>query len=468
MKLAVPRQRWLVFLAALLAFAAVATAASSQHPMPSLPTAKQRPYEVWAIDQSDTTADGGGTLYIYRRAAVSSRRAARPEVIDLGAETRDFCLARTGSAPRRPHMLMFNHANTHAVVAFVATGHVLFMDARARKPVGCIDVGLQAHDAQPAPSGRYVLVANQNGKLLQRITTNYATNAFELDAAATLNLATCRTPSGAACEDAALRPDNAPIFATVDHSGRLGFITLRGGGMFVVDSTATPIAIVREYDRSAVRAAGFTALQAGEKLYVNSGGGAPATPLGHVLYAFSMKELRSAAAGPNRPAPRLVYDHSSRGFVDSHGMVLTKPMVVTQMRHARARGRTIRRAVRVMRGPYLMVADRGANRIVVVDTRTDRVVNEVYLAGRKSPDPAPDLMAVSPTGDRLFVALRGLNPLTANIANVNNAIGSTPGVAVMRVERQGRTCVLEKILRISRIVEGFERADPHVVAVRPT
>jgi len=146
-------------------------------------------------------------------------------------------------------MLFFNKDHTHAIISFVATGHILFMDAKERVPVACIDVGEQAHAAVPSPDDEYLIVANQNGKLLQRIRTDYKTNTFTLENAATLNLATCITPNGLPCQDATLRPDNAPICPDFDEKGRFVFVTLRGGGMFVVDSTATPLAIVAEYDR---------------------------------------------------------------------------------------------------------------------------------------------------------------------------------------------------------------------------
>src|SRR3990172_1122395 len=175
-------------------------------------------YEVWVVDQSDTTADGGGTLYIYRGDTLTGQDAAIavPEMIDLGGAARSLCLAQTGTAPRRPHIILFNAAHSHAVLAFVATGHVLFMDAATRAPVACLDVGVQAHAAFPSPDQTYVVVANQNKKLLQRINTNYATNTFTLDGAATLDLATCTTPNGIACQDATLRPDNAPICPVID------------------------------------------------------------------------------------------------------------------------------------------------------------------------------------------------------------------------------------------------------------
>jgi DNA-binding beta-propeller fold protein YncE len=403
-----------------------------------------RRHEVWAIDQSDTTPDGGGTLYIYRRGKPAGGSAAlRPaEVIDLGGAARSLCLTETGSAPRRPHMLMFNGRESHAIIAFVATGHVLFMDAASRTPLRCIDVGAQAHAAFPSPDETYVMVANPNGKLLQRIATDYDTNSFALDAAATLDLATCVTPSGAACEDPVLRPDNAPICPVIDAASRFTFVTLRGGGIFVVDSTTTPMSIVGEYDRATVHPNGCGGAEAAGKIYVNSGGGTPANPLESDLYAFPLAGFSTSANPPNTPAPALVVSHDARGFVDSHGATLNG------------------------RGRFLWVADRAANVIVVVDTRRDRVVHEIGLAGTVSPDPAPDLMVLSPDGKRVYVSLRGPIPLTANVPGVNNAVGSTPGVGIVRVARGGRSGWLQAVAPITHLVGGIETADPHGLAVR--
>jgi DNA-binding beta-propeller fold protein YncE len=406
--------------------------------------AQDAAHEVWAIDQSDTTADGGGTLYIYQGDVLAGQDAATavPEVIDLGGAARSLCVAQTGTAPRRPHMFFFNTTHTHAVLAFVATGHVLFMDAASRVPVACIDVGVQAHAAVPSPDQAYVVVANQNGKLLQRIRTNYLTNTFTLESAATLDLAACVTPSGALCQHPVLRPDNAPICAAIDAASRFAFVTLRGGGLFVVDSAATPMAIVAEYDQATVHPNGCGGAEAAGKMYINSGGGTAANPLEADLYAFPLAGFSPAPNPPNSPAPTLVFSHDARGFVDSHGTVLTAG------------------------NRFLWVGDRAANRIVVVETATDTVVNEIVLAGPVSADPAPDLMAIAPGGSRVYLALRGPNPLTANVPGVDNAVGSTPGVGVVRVERIGAHGALQAVARITHVVDGAERADPHGIGVR--
>jgi DNA-binding beta-propeller fold protein YncE len=396
-------------------------------------------YEVWLVDQSDSVADGGGRMHIFRGAALEADAAdAGAEVVDLGAETRSLCLAQTGSAPRRPHMLMFNTPESHAVLAFVATGHVVFFDASDRRPLACIDVGAQAHAAVPTRNGKSVIVANQNGKLLQRIATNYARDRFTLDNGATINLATCTTPSGAACEDPALRPDNAPICPLPDQSSRLVFVTLRGGGMFVVDPRSTPMRIVAEYDRATVHPNGCGGLEADRKMFVNSGGGTAANLSEFDVYAFALRKFRKAPSPPNTPAPTVVVSEDDRD-ADSHGLILTK------------------------RGHYGWVTDRTGNRIVVIDPERETKVSEFSLLGPLSNDPTADLLDVSRNGRYVLASLRGPTPLTAD---PHASAGSTPGVGVIRVDRVGRSGKLVGIARISNVVGGVELADPHAIAVR--
>ena len=67
-------------------------------------------------------------------------------------------------------MLTMNKANTHAIVSFVASGHVLFMNAHTRQPITCIRTSVgstgvrQVHQSFPSPDETHVAVANQNGK----------------------------------------------------------------------------------------------------------------------------------------------------------------------------------------------------------------------------------------------------------------------------------------------------------------
>lgn len=110
-------------------------------------------------------------------------------------------------------MIVFNggpdsrEGNSHAALAFVASGHVLFLDTETREPVECIDAGTQAHAVWPTPDQRHLLVANQNGKLFQRIATDYDNERFTLEDEATLDLANGTTPSGALRQD----PGSLPV-----------------------------------------------------------------------------------------------------------------------------------------------------------------------------------------------------------------------------------------------------------------
>jgi DNA-binding beta-propeller fold protein YncE len=405
-------------------------------------------YEVWAIDQSNSPGRAfGGTLYIWSGHELENVRRAngpQPEKIDLGGAAAALCLAATGVNPVRPHMMAMNPAQTHAVIAFVATGHVLFMDAARRAPVACLRTSpgaggaRQAHMATPSPDGSYVTVANQNGKLFERILTDYATNTFVHDTAATLDLANCTTPNGLPCQAAGLRPDNAPICPITESTSRFTFVTLRGGGLFVVDSRATPMQIVAEYDVNFVHGNGCLGAEVPGKMYVDSGGGTAANLFQADLYAFPTDGY-SAANPPNVPAPELIFSDTS-DEADAHGAGLTK------------------------HGKYLWIADRGRNFLWVVDTESDEVVNTISLEGEVSNDPTPDLVMASPNGSHAYLSLRGPAPLTAD---PHVSTGSTPGVGVLKVTESGRNAVFEAVARASNVdAGGVERADVHAMTVR--
>ncbi|HEV2874324.1 MAG TPA: hypothetical protein VGW14_04185, partial [Thermoleophilaceae bacterium] len=399
----------LVALVSLAAVAVVGTAGAD-----SGGDGNNRSYEVWLIDQEDRFNAGAGTLHVFDGDELTDdAESAEPESIDLGLAVRQRCEAETGSTPSRPHMLVFNGGdddgpggNTHAMIAYVASGHVAFLDAQTREPLDCIDVGAQAHAAWPTPDQEHLIVANQNGKQLNRIATDYDNDVFTLESAATLDLANCTTPSGAACQDPALRPDNAPICPRTTSDGAFTFVTLRGGGMFVVDHNAAPMQIVAEYTHEHVDDNGCGEMEARGKMYVNSGAGLTMPtgpgdePYGHDVYAVKLNRLsRTPQTTPNRPRAELVYtrDQPPGAQVDAHAVSLTR------------------------NDRYLWWGDRSQNDVTVVDPRRDRVVGRFGLVNEHSADPAPDLFDLSPRGDYMFASLRGPNPSSGH-----EAFGSTP------------------------------------------
>ncbi|MDQ3256339.1 MAG: hypothetical protein M3R15_21030, partial [Acidobacteriota bacterium] len=364
-----------------------------------------RDFEVWLVDQSDSFGKTyGGTIHIYEGSDLNGRDAssATPtDVLDLSDATAALCVTQTGANPERPHMLFFNAAHSHAILSFVASGHVVVFEAATRTPVACVRTSVgaggqrQAHAATPTPDDSYILVANQNGKRVDRITTDYATNTFVLDA--TLDLANGVTPNGVLREFAG-RPDNAPILVVPDATSTLSFVTLRGGGLFVVDPTT--MEILAEYDRTTVHANGFGGVEANDRMYINSGAGDERTnPSEFDVYRFPLTGY-GASNPPNTPAPVVVYSDDTVPPAherDAHGLVATK--------HNR----------------YIWVFDRAMRVAEVFDTRrrartraSDVHVNTIALAHPLSDLPTPDLADISPAGDRIFVSLRGPNPLSGS------------------------------------------------------
>jgi hypothetical protein len=404
-------------------------------------------FEVWLIDQSNSAGVAyGGAIYIYQGEDVMGEDAvvAPATRIDLAGATAQLCMASTGANPVRPHMIFFNSTGTHAVVAFVASGHVVFFDAATRVPVACLRSSpgaggaRQAHAAVPTRDDAAVLVANQNGKLLERINTNYATNQFVHDTAATLDLATCTTPNGIACQAAGVRPDNAPICAFVASDNGPAFVTLRGGGLFVVDHTTSPMGIVGEYDISTIGPNGCGAVEAKGRVFLNAGGGTATNLDEFTVYRLPMTGY-AAANPPNTPARELLFQDVA-AHRDAHGPVATKGE------------------------RYVWVLDRAGNVAEVFDGSSGARVNTVDLVSSDSADPTPDLAVIAPSGNRIFVSLRGPIPLSGD---PHASTGTTPGLGVVQLQDDGSTGFVKAIARISNVgPDGVERADAHGIALR--
>ena len=383
-------------------------------------------YEVWLTDQSDTGKESGGYLYIYDGAQLASNPAStKPAVtIDLSGEINTFCEEATKKPLRRPHMLFFNRDQDHVILSFLS-GQVLFMDAKTRKPDACLSMGKNVHAAWPTPDQKMAIAANIAEKKFIRIWTDYATHKFSFDPEKdVLNLAAFESGE---------RPDNAPICPITEGSGRFVFVTLRGGGLLVVDVTATPMTVVAMLDNNQIHPSGCGGIQVGDTLYINSGGGWPIAPLSYDVYAVDLSSL------PKSVSAKLVSQRDQK-FADSHGMAAV--------------------------GRYLWSADRAGNDIEIIDTLTNLSIGSVDLETETNKDPAPDLMDVSPDGQYVFVGLRGPNPLTGNDKTVNNAKGTVPGVGVIHVDGGGKVGHYKGQATITNMKDGKETADTHGIAVR--
>ena len=401
--------------------------------------------EVWVVDQSNTNGvTYGGAIHIYAMSDVMGEAAANATpiaTIDLAGATAALCMAQTGANPVRPHMLFFNSTHTHGVLSFVASGHVVIFDGATRSPKSCIRMtagaggAIQAHAAFLTPDDRHILVANQNGKLLERIDTDYVTNTYTHATTATLDLANCTTPNGFACQDPVLRPDNAPICPRIG-SSNVAWVTLRGGGLLVVDPDVTPMAIIGEYDRNTVHPNGCGGTETNGYMWLNSGGGTASNLHEFDVYRFPITGY-SAANPPNTPARQLIFSDDVEPR-DGHGTTLVSGNV--------------------------WIFDRGANVAEVFDGVSGAHVSTVSLAGAVSSDPTPDLADAAPSGNRIFVTLRGPIPLSGD---PHVSTGNTPGLGVVQVQQSGAHGFLKAVAPISNVdAGGIERADPHGIRVR--
>ena len=366
---------------------------------PLTASAQTTPFELWVVDQADANRDGA-KLYVYPNGG-----NANTQVVDLNAAA-----TGVGDGPGvRPHLLLFNNRNhTHGLLAWVASGHVSVIRASDKKVVASIDVGTQAHGALAAPDDSYILVANQNGKRLARIRSDFQREQFAWEQSADLDLAALENPA---------QPDNAPICPIVFADSKKAYVTLRGGGLYVVDTTATPMKVLKSFTRDQVAPAGCGGVLVRGKMYVNSG----TATTGH-LYVF------------DAASDTLVKTIDTTQYgTDAHGLVV------------------------VGGGRYLWMANRGTgDNMVVVDTQTDSVVGTFGNFGL-----APDLMDVSPAGEAVFVTLRGPNNLTGGAP----AKGETPGFAVLNVMDGGRTGSKGGFTAIGP-QNATSPADPHALAVR--
>jgi hypothetical protein len=330
----------------------------------SVPAAHAAGYEVWVSDQANTqgitlatpTGTHGGHVRIYDGADLAHTPPVNnPLVLDVTADLFPAADVTTGAHVARIHGISPSPDHRYMALNFVASGHLGVVDGETKSPV-CLfrttgsSTGRQNHMSFWAPNGSSVIVANQNGCILERVdVTRDDTGAvalFEFNAAASLDLVggvgrilsqpvavdmdaddaiacTVRgivadgqpttTPSGVPKQIAGLRPTNTVICPIPASTGQHVFATLGGGGMFVIDIRTTPMAIVAEYDVSVVRAAGCGGVEAAGFMHLNVGTPAPNVSE-FTVYRFPLDYPSAPAfSAPNTPPPIAVFADMDNG-----------------------------------------------------------------------------------------------------------------------------------------------------------
>jgi hypothetical protein len=173
--------------------------------------------------------------------------------------------------------------------------------------------------------------------------------------------------------DAALggRPNNlviCPIPSTLDKA----YVTLGGGGLVVADLDATPMTIVGEYGNQVINGAGCAGAQSGDQIWLNAGVSASAAGFNQsafTLYVLSDSAFGTTPNAPNLPLPQTAFkdptNTSHLGNTDGAAAANLTGQVpgITTRRDAHGAATTVD-------GVYVHNTDRIQNVVEVFDTRT--------------------------------------------------------------------------------------------------
>lgn len=485
-------------------------------------------YEVWLSDQANTqgissgvpTGTHGGKIRIYDGADLDQTPPINnPVVLDVTSDLFPNADATTGAHVSRIHGVLPSPDHVYMALNFVGSGHLGIVDGRTKKAVclfrttGTI-TGRQNHMSFWTPDGLRIVVANQNGRMLERVDVvrnqEGLPESFVFNGTASLDLVggagrvttqpvavdmeesdgiSCSvsgavadgqlmtTPSGALKQAAGLRALNAPICPIPASNGRHAFTTLGGGGMFVIDVMATPMAIVAEYDLSVVRAAGCGGAEADGFMHLNTGTSGPNISE-FSIYRFGLDyPVAPAFNAPNTPAPLAVWQDPDNGKIagqngflagqnrDAHGIVIVQNPQSGTAKYLHQMDR-IRNNVEVFKlsPPWNNLSKRHEGSYSL----TSSGACGTTIGATQTNDPTPDLADLSPgggpKGDRIYVALRGPFPLTVSHA----ADGSCPGLGIIDLSPNRRSGSLTAVMDTTVLNADGSRnlSDPHAAIVR--
>jgi len=306
------------------------------------------------------------------------------------------------------------------------------------------------------------------------------------------------------------RVNNVPISPISSVEDNL-YMNFGGGGIFILDLKATPMAIMGEYGSEIFNGAGVVGIQVGKQMFMNAGVSAGSSGFKQStfsVYSFNSSAFSDGPTKPNVPLPNVVFKDNANtntiGNVDGNGGTINDsgqlPGVTTR--------RDSHGVAATVDGKYLHVVDRIQNVVESFDVETyERTTYDLTsLDGRSGRpnipnqagaclarsvtddgnlnlnDPSPDFIDITPDGRYLVVALRGPAPVTVG----HSAQGSCPGVGIVEVTENGKAGKLVDVLRTTNTIDnapvpfpvsggidyvGAERSDVHgaiaIAKVRP-
>ncbi len=165
-----------------------------------------------------------------------------------------------------------------------------------------------------------------------------------------------------------------PIISDNDHA----YITMGGGGLLVADTTTTPMTITGEYGQQVINGAGCGGVQVGDHMWLNAG--ISASGAGNVQSTFTLYTLDDSAftavQAENTPLPITVYKDSdatdgnaaNTATIGNLGGDPT-PNPTGQLPETSTR-RDSHGMARTLSGSHVHTADRIQNLVEVINTKT--------------------------------------------------------------------------------------------------
>ncbi len=312
-----------------------------------------------------------------------------------------------------PHMIAFNSTHEYAAIASTASGDVTIMRTEDRQVVDIIETGPRTHMASFTPDDSAIIVdvigspdEQWDGEIVE-LTADLDEERFSKGLGRSLTIAD--DPLFAENRDQFV--DSGPICHEYGPGGEHAFITLGpaldAGGLVVLNTETFELDHVVGPDKLAVNC-GTVPTADREQMLLTGGSG----EAGH----WYVMDTETFEFGEQR---------DSRG-IDAHGAWLTA------------------------NGSEFWLVNRVSDDGIIIDAETFEVTGEFDELGG-----TPDIMAVSPFNDHIYVSLRGPNPVSA--AHV--AEGDTPGFSVLSLEDGSLVDVIQPD-------EGNPDSDFHGIGVR--
>ena len=370
------------------------------------------------------------------------------------------------------------------------------------------------HMSTWSTDGTKLIIANLGAKLLERIDYDQETDTFTFNKAATLDLVggrdltvieaqadptlpagrvsgeyanfqTLYTPSGALKQGPG-RPNNVAICAVRSSNSQHIYVTLGGGGLFVVDMTTEPMSIVAEYTDDVISVAGCGGIEGGGFMHLNSGVSASdsgADDSTFILYRLPLDYPDGAApyTVPNEPPVVKFFEEKKMditseaelaGRRDAHGMDISLTHRYLYQFDRIQNNAEVFDIDKIINDPNATLSEQLEAHTATIDLTGSGLcigdpapfVNHDGEGYEFSDDPAPDFLDMSPDDRMLIVAFRGPHPVSVKHAS----LGSCPGFGAITLEGDGSIGTLTHVFRtfLPDVTGTKNLSDIHAAVVR--